>query len=703
MLNRLAGSTSPYLLQHQHNPVDWYPWGEEALQKAVDEDKPIFLSIGYSACHWCHVMEHESFENPHIAAILNEHFVSIKVDREQRPDLDQIYMQVVQMLTGAGGWPMSVFLTPSTKPFYGGTYWPPENRWGRPGFATVLTSVADAWKNKRPAILEQSDELVGHLQKTIGNSSNTGSGRLDTVVATSILERADANLLEVFDPQYGGFGNAPKFPHATDLRLLMYRQSVAPHANRLDAIARTLDGMAAGGIYDHLGGGFARYSVDERWLVPHFEKMLYDNALLATAYLDGYRLTKNPNYASVVRESLDYILRDMTDPLGGFYSAEDADSEGEEGKFYVWSLREIIDVLGEESAMLFCETYGVTRSGNFEGHNILYLPQSIEVIADRMGQAIDEVRRELASSRRKLLDARSPRIRPLRDDKVLVSWNALMIAAMAESGVVLQEPRYLAAAQRCAEFLLSQLRTGDGGLLHVWRAGHAEIGAFLDDYAYLASALLSLWECDGNPRWLTESIALVDQLIVLFSDTEGSGFYFTSEKAEPLITRVKDSHDSSVPSGNSMAAWILQRLAGWMHRDDYRQRAQSTMEASLELMHRSPMAVGQLLLAVHEVTGANETWVVLVRESVHQAGQVRTWLKSIFAPDAKLLVVAVDSQGRPSQEAHPSIQSWLHDRYLSADQDAVLYLCQGTTCQAPVVGLDAIFKTLKSRGKNHGG
>jgi len=367
MLNRLAGSTSPYLLQHQRNPVDWYPWGAEALQKATLEDKPIFLSIGYSACHWCHVMEHESFENPHIAAILNEHFVSIKVDREQRPDLDQIYMQVVQMLTGSGGWPMSVFLTPSTKPFYGGTYWPPENRWGRPGFANVLTSVADAWKTKRQAILEQSEELVGHLQKSIGSSANSSHGTLDSKVATTILEKADTTLLELFDPNHGGFGRAPKFPHATDLRLLMRRQSIDPNAHRWNAITKTLDCMAAGGIYDHLGGGFARYSVDVRWLVPHFEKTLYDNALLVAAYLDGYRLTQNSNYANVVRETLDYVLRDMTDPLGGFYSAEDADSEGEEGKFYVWSQNEIEKILGDSAAGMFCEAYGVTQSGNFEG------------------------------------------------------------------------------------------------------------------------------------------------------------------------------------------------------------------------------------------------------------------------------------------------------------------------------------------------
>jgi len=435
MPNRLAQETSPYLLQHRDNPVDWHAWGPEALELAKREERPIFLSIGYSACHWCHVMEHESFENPAIARLMNENFVCIKVDREERPDLDQIYMNAVQLLTGRGGWPMSVFLTPDLKPFYGGTYWPPTSRMGMPGFDQVLLAVADAWKNRREQTVQHAAELINHLSRFAEGPAAAGELSLHLIgAAGDALERS-------FDHHHGGFGGAPKFPHSMDLQVLLRLWKRHRRPGFLEIVTATLDKMAAGGIYDHLGGGFHRYSVDERWLVPHFEKMLYDNALLTSAYVEGYQATGNAEYARVARETCNYVLREMTDPAGGFYSTEDADSEGEEGKFYVWTPGEIEDVLGKEAGEIFCYVYDVTESGNFEGHNILNLPKTIEVCAKIKGRDSEQLRAELAASRQKLLAVRSKRVRPGRDDKVLVAWNGLMIDALAKAAGALDEPR----------------------------------------------------------------------------------------------------------------------------------------------------------------------------------------------------------------------------------------------------------------------
>ena len=447
MPNRLAHETSPYLLQHQNNPVDWYAWGEEAIEKARREEKPIFLSIGYSACHWCHVMEHESFENAEIAALLNESFVSIKVDREERPDLDQIYMNAVQMLTGRGGWPMSVFLTPELKPFYGGTYWPPHSSRGMPGFDQILAAVVDAWKNRRDQALTAADQITAELQK-VGSIGDAADGDL----SRELIEGAVSQLSRAFDRTYGGFGQAPKFPHPMDLRLLLATSGSAHDSGQVDMVRLTLDRMAAGGIYDHLGGGFYRYSTDARWLIPHFEKMLYDNALLARAYLDAYLVTGEANYARVVRETLDYVLRDMTDPAGGFYSTEDADSEGHEGLFYTWTPDEIEAVLGEERGSTFGRIFDVTDSGNFEGRNNLNLPKTLEQCASLLKRTPADLAAELAQSKAELLAARDKRVRPGRDDKVIVAWNGLMIDTMARAGAALGEANYIIAADAAGEF-----------------------------------------------------------------------------------------------------------------------------------------------------------------------------------------------------------------------------------------------------------
>ncbi len=588
-MNKLSQEISPYLLQHAENPVDWQPWGPEALKRARDEQKPIFLSVGYSACHWCHVMAHESFENESIAGQLNQDFISIKVDREERPDLDQIYMEAVQAMSGQGGWPMSVFLTPEQKPFFGGTYWPLHGRGGMLGFGDVLSAVAGAWCNRRDELLQQAKKIAQFVsdQRLVGDKS--------AELNESPLEAAEAGMAQAFDDRMGGFGQAPKFPHATDLNLLLGRWRHGRQAPLLEMVTVTLDRMAAGGIYDHLGGGFHRYSVDADWLVPHFEKMLYDNAMLAGCYLTAWQETGRKAYLRVVRETLDYVLRDMTDPLGGFYSAEDADSEGEEGKFYVWTPRELQEVLGSQRAAAFGRVYDVSESGNFEGHNILHVSKPIDVCAKMLARDAAELEEELAADRAKLLEARDRRVRPGRDDKVLVSWNGLMIDAMARAGALLNEPRYQAAAAAAADFLLAHLSDGQNRLLHGWRAGQARHNAFLDDHASLCNALVTLYETQSEPRRLEEATRLADAILGRFADPEGGGFFYTSSDHEPLIARKKDLWDTPVPSSAGLAVAALMRLARHTHRDDYRRAVEETLRASISFMERSPLGAGQLL------------------------------------------------------------------------------------------------------------
>jgi uncharacterized protein YyaL (SSP411 family) len=631
-MNRLSREISPYLLQHAENPVAWEPWGAEALDRARREQKPIFLSIGYSACHWCHVMAHESFEDAGVAELLNNEFVSIKVDREERPDLDQVYMEAVQAMTGHGGWPMSVFLTPDVKPFFGGTYWPKNARGGMAGFRDVALAVAAAWRDRREDVLHQAEQAVQFLQR------QHVPGDKSAELTAAPLEAAETGLLQAFDARFGGFGGAPKFPHAIELKLLLKRWQRAgvpplggsgpgtpqpakagtpanepanPRDDLLEAVTVTLDRMAAGGIYDQLGGGFHRYSVDDQWLVPHFEKMLYDNAMLADCYLAAWQTTKRDDYRRVVRETLDYVLRDMTDARGGFYSAEDADSEGEEGKFYVWTPAEVETVLGHDRAAAFGKVYDVSAVGNFEGSNILHLSKPIDVCAKMLGRELAELKAELADDCAKLLEARSKRVRPGRDDKVLVSWNGLMIEALARAGAAFGEPRYGAAAAASAGFLLSELRDGDGRLLHCWRAGQARHHAFLDDHASLCNALITLHETmlpspsgrgaggEGS-RWLDEAVRLADAMLALFQDAEGGGFFYTPSDHEPLITRKKDVVDSPVPSSTGLAVMALLRLSRHTGREDYAQAAEETLRVNMELMSRASLGDAQLLLGLDD-------------------------------------------------------------------------------------------------------
>lgn len=691
MPNRLVHESSPYLLQHQNNPVDWFPWGEEAIERSRREDKPIFLSIGYSACHWCHVMEHESFENEAIARLLNENFVPIKVDREERPDLDQIYMNAVQMLTGHGGWPMSVFLTPELKPFYGGTYWPPQSARGMPGFDQILAAVIDAWKNRREAVLNAAEQLTAEL-RNVGAVAEGDASELNL----GLIHSAVNQLQRAFDHTYGGFGQAPKFPHPMDLQLLVREAQRSGQEGPLEMVRLTLDRMAAGGIYDHLGGGFARYSVDARWLVPHFEKMLYDNALLTGAYLDAYLVTGDERYARVVRETLDYIVREMTDPTGGFYSTEDADSEGEEGLFYTWTPAEIAAVLGDERAAVFCRVYDVSEAGNFEGRSILNLPKTLEQCAMILGREPAELSATLAEDRAKLFAAREKRVRPGRDDKVIVSWNGLMIDAMARADAALDTADYRSYATGAADFILEQMRRDDGRLLHTSRAGIAKLDAYLDDYASLANALVSLYEVTTNERWIDEAVALMDIVLGKFTDPAGSGFYYTASDHEELIARTKELTDSSTPSGNGLAATALLRLGHLLGRSDYLDAAERTLTAALPVMQRVPTAAGQMLIALDRYLGPSHELVLLGGFSKPEALDAWGLVNRRFLPRSVLAIRDRDhlKLGVPHSKALDAVFAGKE----SADGEPVLYVCRNFACQAPAVGSAAIEEALAAIG-----
>jgi hypothetical protein len=684
--NRLAGETSPYLLQHAHNPVDWHPWGPEALEKARELDKPIFLSVGYSACHWCHVMERESFENPHIAAVMNQHFINIKVDREERPDLDQIYMNAVQAMSGRGGWPMSVFLTPDLQPFYGGTYYPPQDRHGMPGFPRVLLGVVHAWEERRDEVIRSAGELTEQLQALASVPRVEGS------LEVRLLDQAARALERVFEPVHGGFGQAPKFPHPMDLRVLLrhYHRTGSEHA--LHIVRHTLDKMARGGIYDHLGGGFARYSTDDRWLVPHFEKMLYDNALLAGVYVEAYQVTRDPELDRVARETIDYVLGRMTDPLGGFHATEDADSEGEEGKFYVWSLAEIEQALGPDRARTFAYVYDVSERGNWEGHSILNLPKPIAQAASALGRDEPGLRDELAESREILRQLREQRVPPGKDSKVLTSWNGLMLATLADAAHPLEEPRYLDAARKAAGFLLDRMRTGDGRLRHSYKDGQARFSGYLEDYACLIDGLTRLFEATGEPRWIEAALDLAAILIDEFRDPDG-GFFFTGNHHEALIARQKDVYDNATPSSSGMAATALLRLAALTGRDDLGRIGRETLEAAQLVLDKAPAAAGQSLIALDFLLAPTREFAVISGDDREEFAAVLRRLHAEFRPHK---VVAPAPGPVPVDLARRV--PLLADRPAQQGR-ATVYICQHFTCQAPVLGLEGLESALSGESR----
>ncbi len=677
--NRLARETSLYLRQHAGNPVDWFPWGREAIRRARELDRPIFLSIGYSACHWCHVMEHESFEDPAIAKLLNDHFVSIKVDREERPDLDQIYMTAHQLLTReGGGWPLSVFLTPDLTPFFAGTYFPPDDRYAphRPSFPKLLHAIIDAWKNQRDQLAEVGRQLAEHLQQ-MGESE-----RREGELSEELLRNAFRSLKRSYDPVHGGFGHAPKFPHALELRLLL-RIAKRFTADDATQMARhTLEKMARGGMYDQVGGGFHRYSVDAFWLVPHFEKMLYDNALLPPAYVEAFQLTGDPFYKHVACETLDYVLREMTSPVGAFYSTQDADSEGEEGKFYVWSEKEIDDVLGAELAPLAKSVYGVTERGNFEGHNILFRSKTDEQDARLNRLSVEEFRDKLGKIKCQLYGERARRVWPGRDEKVLTGWNALMIAALAQAGAALGVPRYVEAAAKAADFVLTTLRGPDGRLFRTCGVGQPpKLAGYLEDYAYTADALVTLYEATFDPRWLRAAIELADVMLKHFADEQGSGFFYTADDHERLIARTKDLHDGSLPSGNATAVTALLRLAALTGRRDFRDYAGRTLRAYRGLMEEHPAAAGQMLIALDFYLGPVDEVAVVGPRGDPETERVLKAVRSKFRPDR---VVAFHD---PASGLPPAEVGLLADKPM---QGAVTtYVCRDFACRAPLVGAEA--------------
>ncbi len=651
MANRLAQETSPYLLQHRENPVDWYPWGEEALALARSEDRPILLSVGYSACHWCHVMAHESFEDPETAAYMNAHFVNVKVDREERPDVDALYMEAVQAISGQGGWPMTVFLDPEGVPFYGGTYFPPDDSRGMPSFRMVMEAVVDAFERKRDEITQRAPEMrtrLGAIGRIEPASESPAAAMLDEAV-----ERLHASA----DRMRGGFGGAPKFPPASAIELLLAR-------DEREIPELTLDAMLAGGIYDQLGGGFARYTVDAAWLVPHFEKMLYDNALLARAYLHGWQQLGHERYRRACEETLDWALREMRGPEGGFYSALDADSEGEEGRFYVWTPAQIRELLGD-GAQGVIDFYGVTEDGNFEGKNILFLAGGAEAVKPE----------GLDTARETLYEARAKRVWPGLDDKRLTAWNALMIAALAEAGAVLERDDYLDAARTCAEFIWSEMRDGDGKLLRTYKDDQARLNAYLEDHAFLLEALLTLYEASFESVWFERARELADTLLASFADAERGGFFSTSDDHESLIARRKEIGDHPIPSGNSAAAFGLLRLAALTGERRYEVAAEGVFRLFAAPAAQRPEAFGHLLRAIDFHLAPTKEVALVGEDLAELAGVVRSQLRPH-------LVLAGGPEGSEKPELlanRPAI-----------DGAAAAYVCEGFACKQPVTDADSL-------------
>ena len=667
MPNRLGGETSPYLLQHKDNPVDWYPWGPEAMAAAVLLDKPILLSVGYSACHWCHVMERESFEDPQIAALMNQLFVNIKVDREERPDVDSVYMAAVQAMTGHGGWPMTVFLTPEGRPFYGGTYFPPEDRGGMPSFPRVLQSVEHAFKTRRGDILGNSSRVIGHIQ---AQSAPRGSaGPLDH----ELLDHASLVVMSDADRRNGGFGLQPKFPQPMVHEFLLRYWKATNSADGLGIVKTTLEKMARGGIFDQIGGGFHRYSTDSVWLAPHFEKMLYDNALLATLYLHGWQATGEPLFREVVEKTLDYVLREMTHPSGGFYSAQDADSEGEEGKFFVWLPQEIEEVLGPDLGRVAMEYWGVSREGNWEGKNILNVGRPDDEVAGILGLTTQELHERLGEAADRLYEARSERVHPGLDDKVLTGWNGLMMKAFAECGAHLNRRDWVAAAEKNAEFILNDLVV-NGRLLRTWRDGRAKIFGYLEDYAFLVDGLISLYEATFDRRWLDEARFFGDRIPELFRDEGDEVLYDTGSDHDRLIVRPRDLFDNAVPCGNSGAAMALLRLG--LHTGDskYQETAMTALSSVSEFMQRVPNGFAWWLCALDFHLARVQEVVVMGAVDDPDTSRLLDTARSGFSPNRIFAGAAASSD----DEHFPLLAG----KTLIGGK-ATAYLCENYACLTP--------------------
>jgi uncharacterized protein YyaL (SSP411 family) len=671
MSNHLAGETSPYLLQHAGNPVDWYPWGKEALGVARSQDKPILLSIGYSACHWCHVMAHESFENNEIAGLMNENFINIKVDRDERPDIDSIYMAAVQAMTGSGGWPLTVFLTPEGKPFYGGTYFPPEDKHGMPGFPRVLRAVADAYGNRRGDIEQTAEELSGAM------SRQTGGGAAAEPLVLDILGGAYLALKQNFDEQNGGFGTAPKFPQPMALEFLLRYFQRSRDTASLEMVELTLERMAKGGICDQLGGGFHRYATDSCWLVPHFEKMLYDNALLSQVYIHAYLATGKQLYRSIAEETLDYVLREMTDPKGGFYSTQDADSEGIEGKYYLWTQKEIAEVAGEKHSRIINDYFGITAEGNFEGQNILH------VASDLMPEAAGIIEQAKAS----LLKRREQRVKPGRDDKILASWNGLMLASLAEATCVLDRRDYLAAAVTNGSFLLNSMVAG-GYLRHTYKDGVSKIDGYLEDYALVIEGFLGLHQATFCGDWLRQAIGLAEAMIEQFWSESASTLYDTNERQQDLFIRPRNIYDTSLPSGSSAATSVLLKLAVLTGNERFQQIASQSLRSMRDFMERHPFGFANWLCALDFYLSAPKEIAIIGPRNSPETSELLRALYAVWLPNK--VIAACD----PDDPTRLSELKLLENRQLINNQPTV-YICERYTCKTPVTDSASLVVLLK--------
>ena len=677
--NRLIHETSPYLLQHAHNPVDWYPWGEEALECAKREQKPILLSIGYSACHWCHVMERESFENEEIATIMNDLFVNIKVDREERPDLDEIYMNAVQVLTRHGGWPMTVFLTPDLKPFYGGTYYPPSDRYGRPGFPKVMYAVAEAFNEKNEQVLEQADQLTVQLNQ-MSNLVDPHEHEL----TEDLMTQAFQHYRSQFDSRYGGFGNAPKFPPSMGLPFLLRYWHHSGNANALEMVELTLQKMARGGLYDQLGGGFHRYSTDAHWLVPHFEKMLYDNAQLVVAYFEAYQATQNPFYLDIATETLDYVLREMYDvEKGGFYSTQDADSEGVEGKFFVWEPPDVEDIIGEKNAEIFCEYYDITPQGNFEGESILHVQTPSDIFARKLRMEQDELETLLADGKQKLFAEREKRIKPGLDDKILTSWNGIMIRGMAMGYQLTGKPEYLSACEKSAEFVLTTLTQDNGLLFRTSREGKSHLNAYLEDYSYFIAGLIALYEASFEPKWLSEAERLAYLMIDEFGDNAGDGFFFTGKAHESLIVQSKSAYDGATPSGASMAIHSLFRLAKHLDNPEFHDKGLETLKLYFHQLEVMPSGSGQLLCELAFLLSAPKEIAIIGKKEDAKTDAMLAALHGLYVPNK---IVALSE---PSDAVLPLLAN-----KPQIDDSTTVYVCENYVCQAPATDVEEFVEML---------
>ncbi len=688
--NKLITEKSPYLLQHAENPVDWYPWGEEAFEKAKVEDKPIFLSVGYSTCHWCHVMAHESFEDPTVAKFMNDVFVSIKVDREERPDIDKIYMTVCQIMTNSGGWPLTILMTPDKKPFFAGTYFPKESRFGRIGLIDLINRVENLWKNERKELLASSEKITFALQDI--NVESPGRS-----LEEKVIENAYSRLSKRFDEMKGGFGSAPKFPSPHNLLFLLRYWKRTEDKNALNMVENTLKAMRRGGIYDQIGFGFHRYSTDVNWLVPHFEKMLYDQALLALSYLEAYQATGNIEYSDTAKEIFTYVLRDMSSPEGGFYSAEDADSEGEEGKFYLWTKEQIERILEKEDAELIESIYNVETNGNYldeatrekTGKNILHLKVGLSELTNSQEENFHN---SIESMRQKLFNSRETRIKPHRDDKILTDWNGLMIAALAKGGFVLNELKYIEAAKKAVNFILKDLRRSNGRLLHRYRDGTAEIDAYIDDYSFLIWGLINLYEATFDTFYLKTAIDLTEDQINHFWDSFIGGFFFTAEDGEKLLARQKEIYDGAIPSGNSVAMLNLLKLAQLTGNQDYEKKADHISRVFAENVRKSPVAHTFLLTAVDYAVGPTYSLVIAGDTGKEDTNDMLSEIKKHFLPNKSLIF-------RPTEKTSPEIDEFSNfvQYFDKFDGKATAYVCINKTCKTPTNDVNKALEYLSSK------